>query len=101
MRSVCRAVADPPEDESYHVVLTASALRGLADFPPRFADALVAFIFGGLAASPRRRGKPLQRELTGQWSARRGDFRILYRLDDQTKTMYVLKVAGRSDIYRS
>jgi mRNA interferase RelE/StbE len=61
----------------------------------------VAFIFGGLADEPRRRGKPLQRELEGAWSARRGDFRVVYRLDDETKTMYVLKIGTRAEIYRS
>jgi len=38
--------------------------------------------------------------LAGHWGARRGDFRIIYRLDDDTKTMYVLKIAQRSDVYR-
>lgn len=60
----------------------------------------MAFVFGGLAADPRRRGKPLQGELEGRWSARRGDYRIVYRLDEPTKTMYVLKVGHRSDVYR-
>jgi mRNA interferase RelE/StbE len=57
--------------------------------------------FGSLAEDPRRRGKPLQRELAGRWSARRGDYRILYRLDEDAKTMYVLRVASRGDAYRT
>lgn len=61
---------------------------------------MVAFIFGSLASNPRRRGKPLQRELAGRWSARRGDYRIVYRLDEDTKTMYVLKIGHRADVYR-
>jgi len=84
----------------YRAVLTAAALRTLQVIPPRVSEPLVAFIFGSLAKAPRRRGKPLQRELAGRWAARRGDFRIIYRLDDDTNTMYVLKIAHRSDIYR-
>jgi len=61
---------------------------------------LVAFIFGSLASDPRRRGKPLQRELEGRWAARRGDYRIVYRLDEDTKTMYVLKIGHRAHVYR-
>ena len=69
--------------------------------PPRVAEPLVAFIFGSLATAPRRRGKPLQRELAGRWSARRGEYRIIYRLDDEAKVMYVLAIAHRSHAYRA
>jgi mRNA-degrading endonuclease RelE of RelBE toxin-antitoxin system len=64
------------------------------------AEPLVAFIFGSLSADSRRRGKPLQRELQGRWAARRGDYRVIYRLDEDSKTMYVLKIGHRSDVYR-
>jgi mRNA interferase RelE/StbE len=84
----------------HQAVLTGSALRSLQAVPPRVAEPLVAFIFGGLAADPRRRGKPLQRELEGLWAARRGDFRIIYRLDEDMKTMYILKIAHRANAYR-
>lgn len=87
-------------DDGYRPVLAAAALRSLQSVPPRVAEPLVAFIFGGLASNPRRRGKPLQRELAGRWSARRGEFRIVYRLEEQSRTMYVLKIGHRSDIYR-
>jgi len=85
----------------YRTALTAGALRSLDSVPPRVAEPLVAFIFGSLAEDPRRRGKPLQRELEGRWAARRGDYRVLYRLDEATKTMYVLKIGHRSDVYRT
>lgn len=84
----------------YQGVLTASALRSLRSVPPRMAEPLVAFIFGSLASDPRGRGKPLQRELAGRWAARRGDYRILYRLDEDTMTMYVLKIGHRAQVYR-
>ena len=84
----------------YQAVLTAAALRSLHSVPARVAEPLVAFIFGSLASDPRRRGKPLQRELEGRWSARRGDYRIVYRVDEDTKTVYVLKIGHRADVYR-
>ncbi len=85
----------------YEPVLTASALRSLQAVPPRIAEPLMEFIFGSLASEPRHRGKPLQRELAGRWSARRGDFRIVYRLDEDTKMMYILKIGHRSQVYRA
>lgn len=84
----------------YRAVLAGSALRSLQSVPPRIAEPLVAFIFGGLAADPRHRGKPLHAELEGFWTARRGDFRVVYRLDETTKTMIVLKIAHRANAYR-
>jgi mRNA-degrading endonuclease RelE of RelBE toxin-antitoxin system len=84
----------------YQARLTASALRTISVVPPRVAEPLIAFIFGGLVSDPKRRGKPLQREMAGRWAARRGDYRIVYRLDDESKTMHVLKIGYRSDIYR-
>lgn len=83
------------------MVLTVSALRSLQAVPHRIAEPLVEFIFGGLANEPRRRGKPLQRELAGRWAARRGDYRVLYRLDEDTKTMYILKIGHRSQVNRT
>lgn len=85
----------------YQTVLTGAALRSLQAVPPRVAEPLLAFVCGSLAEEPKRRGKPLQGELTGRWAARRGDYRIVYRLDDDTKVMYVLKIARRADVYRS
>jgi len=46
-------------------------------------------------------GKPLERKLEGLWSARRGDFRVIYRLDDNSTTPYVLRIVHRSRVYRS
>ncbi len=85
----------------FQAVLTASALRSLQAVPPRIAGPLVEFIFGGLAGDARRRGKPLQQELAGRHAARRGDYQIVYRLGEDTKMMYVLKIGHRSQVYRS
>lgn len=84
----------------YHAVLTASALRSLSSVPPRAAEPLVAFIYGSLASDPQSRGKPLRGELAGRWAARRGDYRIVYRLDEVTMTMYVLNIGHRAHVYR-
>jgi mRNA interferase RelE/StbE len=45
-------------------------------------------------------GKPLERELTGLWSARRGPYRILYEIIDEELVVVVIHVDHRADIYR-
>ncbi|WP_125616227.1 type II toxin-antitoxin system RelE family toxin [Specibacter cremeus] len=84
----------------YEARLTATAIRGLSDLSPRITEPLLAFIFGSLAENPRRRGHELRNELAGYWSARRGDYRVIYRLDDAAKVMHVVDVGPRRMIYR-
>jgi mRNA-degrading endonuclease RelE of RelBE toxin-antitoxin system len=61
----------------------------------------VEFVYGALAEEPRRMGKPLRFELAGRWSARRGAYRVIYRIDDQARVVTIEIVAHRSDVYRS
>lgn len=78
-----------------------AAARALAErLPEAVAAALLEFLTGDLLVSPHRVGKPLQRELTGVWSARRGTYRVLYEIDDVNGAVRVLDVNHRGDIYR-
>ena len=53
-----------------------------------------------LAVSPRRVVRPLRFELEGLHRARRGDYRIVYRIDDRHAIVVIDAVTHRSDIYR-
>ena len=64
------------------------------------ATAVVEFLYGSLAASPHRVGKPLRLGLEGLRSARRGDYRVIYRIDDERRLVTVMAIEHRSDIYR-
>jgi mRNA interferase RelE/StbE len=87
---------------SFRVVVARSAARRLAErLPGPVAAACVEFIFGALAADPRRVGAPLRKPFEGQWRARRGEYRIRYRIDEHSQTVYVLDVDHRRDVYRS
>ena len=67
--------------------------------PERYASAVIELL-PAIAANPKRLGKPLRFELEGHWSARRGPYRIVYTLDEGDRTVTVLAVAHRADIYR-
>lgn len=86
---------------NYTVVFAATAQRDLQGIPPRIVPAIVEFAFGDLAAAPQRVGKPLDRELSGLFSARRGPYRVLYRIDEDAKSVTIMRVAHRADAYRS
>lgn len=53
-----------------------------------------------MAENPHRVGKPLRLELAGLHSARRGDFRIIYRIDEAKKRVDIVAIEHRSDAYR-
>ena len=86
---------------TYEVIFAPSARRELANVPERVIPAIIEFVYGDLAASPRRVGKPLERELEGSFSARRGSYRILYDIDAEKVQVNILRVAHRADFYRS
>ncbi|MDQ4070036.1 MAG: type II toxin-antitoxin system RelE/ParE family toxin [Actinomycetota bacterium] len=91
------ADADP-----YLLVVAGPAARAIADvLPEPVAVAVIALIIGELVAVPHRIGKPLRRELEGLWVARRGTFRVVYRIDEDHREVVVLRVDHRRDVYRS
>ena len=87
-------------DDVWRLRVAASAERQLGRLPERIAAAVVEFILGALCENPRRLGHPLQRELAGLWSARRGAYRVIYEIDEVERIVTVLRIDHRSDIYR-
>jgi mRNA interferase RelE/StbE len=86
--------------DGYAIAWTAPARRALTRLPEKVATAAVEFLYGSLAASPYRVGKPLKLGLQGLHSARRGDYRIIYRINDDDRRVDVIAIEHRSDIYR-
>lgn len=85
----------------YDLVVAPPAARAIAEqLSEPVAAAVVEFLTTTLIHEPRRVGKPLRRELAGVWSARRGTYRILYRVRDDTREVIVLRIEHRGDVYR-
>jgi mRNA interferase RelE/StbE len=85
---------------AFEVRFTAAARRSLNTLPPRVLSAVVEFAFRDLAREPRRVGKPLRGDLAGLFSARRGPYRVLYRIDDAVRIVFIVRVDHRADVYR-
>lgn len=73
----------------------------MQNIPPRIVPAIVEFAYGDLAESPCRVGKPLERELSGSLSARRGPYRVLYDIHEDEAQIVILRVDHRADVYRA
>ena len=78
-----------------------SALRTVRDgLPEKVATAVLEFIFGALASNPQRVGKQLHPPLFPAYSARRGEYRVIYRIYDDTVVVEIVSVAHRRNPYR-
>lgn len=88
-------------DALYELVVTAPAAHAIREtLPEAVALAVIDFITGPLLANPNRVGAPLRGEVEGVWSARRATYRVLYRIDDESREVVVLRVGHRRGIYR-
>lgn len=89
------------EETPFHLAITPTARRQLTDhLPEPVAAAAYDFIVGPLLDSPHRVGKRLRPPLDDRHSARRGTYRVIYRIDDDARTVTVVDVAHRRDVYR-
>jgi mRNA interferase RelE/StbE len=74
--------------------------RDLRRLPPRVAAAIVEYVTADLPANPLRMSKALTGQLSGLRSSRRGDYRVLFELDESTRVIVLLRVAHRAHVYR-
>lgn len=89
-----------PGHERYDVVLARSARRALQEeLPEAVAMAAWETIDGPLRDRPRAIGHQLHAPYAGLWRARRGGYRIRYRIDEQRRTVTVLDIDHRRDAY--
>ena len=81
----------------YSISIKPSALKELGDIQKKIAQQIAKKI-GGLAENPRPMGS---QKLSGQerYRLRQGDYRIVYGIDDSNKTVDVVKIAHRREVY--
>ena len=89
-------------DEPYALRTTPTVRRAIAEtLPEAVAAAALEFITGPLLEQPYRVGKPLLPPLDDRFSARRGTYRVIYRVDDAARVVTVVDIGHRRDIYRT
>ncbi len=88
--------------DRYELVVARPAARAIAEqLPEPVSAAVIDFITGALIENPQRVGRALRNELEGIHSARRGTYRVLYRIDEDAREVIVLRIDHRSDVYRA
>lgn len=87
--------------ERFSLRVTPTVRRALAErLPESVAFAAFEFINGPLLDNPHRVGRRLLAPLDDRYSARRGSYRIIYRIDDKARTVTVVDVDHRGSVYK-
>jgi mRNA-degrading endonuclease RelE of RelBE toxin-antitoxin system len=88
--------------ELYLLRTTPTVRRALGEIlPAAVAAAAYEFITGPLLGQRYRVGKRLLPPLDDRFSARRGTYRIIYRIDDRARVVTVVDIDHRREVYRA
>jgi mRNA interferase RelE/StbE len=88
--------------DRYAILLAPPARRALEEaLPPAAAAAAWELISGALANDPWRVGKPLHGPYAGLHVARRGTYRVIYKIDEDKHTIEIHAIKHRADAYRT
>jgi prevent-host-death family protein len=90
------------EDFAAGDTFSRQARRNLHEnLPLDVAVAAMETIDGPLTTNPHRAGKPLEEPFDGYHSARRGTYRIIYRINEDEQTVEIHSIRHRRDAYRT
>ena len=85
---------------SYRVEITRRAMKGLAALPASIRSGLSHRI-AALGTDPLPHGaESLRRALVGCHKLRVGDYRVVYEIDDTHRTVAILRVGHRHNVYK-
>jgi mRNA interferase RelE/StbE len=85
---------------SYRVLLDARAAKQLESLPEPIVQTIDQAILT-LASNARPAGvKRLRGKMKEGWRIRVGNYRILYRIDDDARTVRIFEIGHRREVYR-
>jgi mRNA interferase RelE/StbE len=94
--------AGAESETRYTIIFSRRARHNLHEnLPLDVAAAAMETIDGPLTINPHRAGKPLDEPFDGYHSARRGTYRIIYRINEDKRTVEIHSIRHRRDAYRA
>jgi len=87
---------------AWRVEVTRTAERQISKLDRQVQVTIIHYLREHVERShdPRRQGKALRGEKKGLWRYRVGDYRIICHLRDDSKTVVVLTLGHRKEVYR-
>ena len=84
----------------WSVQLSPIAIKALDRLPHKVAAAIAEFVTAALPTGPYRLSKPLRYEVSGWRVARRGDYRVTFRVLEDDRALLIGRVEHRAHAYR-
>ena len=84
---------------AYRIEIQKSASKELASLEMRFRRRVDAAI-RALSADPRPPGVKKLQGPGNLWRIRVGDYRVIYRIQDEVLLVLVIRIADRKDVYK-
>ena len=84
--------------EKYKISIKKSAVKELETVPKEYLSKIISRI-RSLSESPRPSGSQ-KLSAKEQYRLRQGDYRIIYAIEDDEKTVQIVKIGHRRDVYR-
>lgn len=84
---------------AYRLELTKAAAKDLAALPKKTLKTIDAAILS-LAENPRPHGVKKLQGVEELYRIRKGDFRIIYKIEDDVLVVTVIRVGNRREVYR-
>lgn len=87
----------------YHVEFTKAALKELKKMDSQTARLILGWVKKNLEGceDPRKHGKGLTANRSGQWRYRVGEYRLLAEIEDDKIIILILQIGHRSENYKS
>ena len=85
---------------AYNIFLLGEALKELSSFDKKTAERILYKVSTHLVKSPAKLGKQLKGEYAGFFKYRIGDWRVVYHLDEEKKTITITKIGHRKEVYK-
>jgi mRNA interferase RelE/StbE len=89
-----------PAGRPYQVALTPEAQRQLGRLPGKVSAAVLEGLYGSIARDPWRVSKPIHDELADLRLVRRGEYLVVFRIDEAKRLLVVRRIDHRRDAYR-
>ncbi len=83
----------------YQIKISRIAEKQLATFPKHVANSIVAKI-DALSTNPRPSGSLKLEGSDKEFRIRSGDYRIIYRIENDTLIIEIIRIGHRQDVYR-
>ena len=87
-------------ETSWEVAFSPGVDRALQRLPHKVATAVAEFVLTTLPSAPHRLSKPLRYEFESWRVARRGDYRVTFRIDDDARVLNIGRIEHRAHVYR-